>query len=244
LINLLFPVLSFFLYLHTASMSNHNLSYLRNVKTVGSPSGWTPETKYIDKLYWLPNVPVEMHSLFQPTKANEEDPRRTLNFMKGHVNLTGTFPGIKEQRRNVKIKNITDKNHPCYGAYGLFAAQTLQPKQLIIDYLGVVAYQDGYEASSDYVLRYGDDLSIDAGRCGNEARFCNDFRGCGPEPNVCFMNYMDENTKHIKVGIFVNGNRKIKKGDELVSFMVDQSGSIFIKCNKWVFTHTHTHNSW
>jgi len=29
---------------------------------------------------------------------------------------------------------------------------------------------------------------------------------------------MDEKTKHIKVGIFVNGNRKIRKGDELVSF--------------------------
>ncbi|ORE17670.1 hypothetical protein BCV71DRAFT_149045, partial [Rhizopus microsporus] len=125
-------------------------------------------------------------------------------------------PSIKEQRKNVKIKKITDPKHPCYGAYGLFAAQTLQPKQLIIDYLGVVEYQDGYEATSDYVLKYGVDLSIDAGRCGNEARFCNDFRGCGPEPNVCFMNYMDENTKHIKVGIFVNGNRKIKKGDELL----------------------------
>ncbi|KAK4516627.1 Protein kinase domain-containing protein [Mucor velutinosus] len=197
-------------------MSNNHLSYLRNVKTVPSPSGWTPETKYIDKLFWSPNVPAELRDLYQPANPKVQDPRRTINFMNEHVNLIGTFPGTKEQKRNVKIKKITDKEHPCCGAYGLVAAQTLQPKQLIIDYLGVVEYQDGYEATSDYVLRYGTDLSIDAGRCGNEARFCNDFRGCGPEPNVCFMNYMDEKTKHIKVGIFVNGNRKIRKGDELL----------------------------
>ncbi|OBZ89462.1 hypothetical protein A0J61_02470 [Choanephora cucurbitarum] len=192
------------------------MNYLKDIKTVTPPSGWTPETKYIDKLFWSPNVPADQKELFQPTNPNKEDPRRTINFMNQHVNLVGTFPGIKEQKRHVKIKKITDPNHPCCGAYGLFAAQTLQPKQLIIDYLGVVEYQDGYEATSDYVLKYSVDLSIDAGRCGNEARFCNDFRGCGPEPNVCFMNYMDEKTKHIKVAIFVNGNRKIKKGDELL----------------------------
>ena len=204
-------------------MSN-NLTYLRNVKTVPSPSGWTPETKYIDKLFWSPNVSPELRELYQPANPKVNDPRRTINFMNEHVDLIGNFPGIKDQKRNIKIKNITDKNHPCCGAYGLIAAQTLQPKQLILDYLGVVERADGYEATSDYVFRYGTDLSIDAGRCGNEARFCNDFRGCGPEPNVCFMNYMDEKTKHIKVGIFVNGNRKIRKGDELVCLF-----SVFFK---------------
>ncbi|GAA5816995.1 hypothetical protein MFLAVUS_010530 [Mucor flavus] len=192
------------------------MSSLRDIKTVPSPPGWTPETKYIDKLYWSSNVPTELRELFQPSKPTIEDPRRTINFMKEHVNITGTFPTIKEQKRNIKIRKLTDKNHPCCGAYGLFAAQTLQPRQLIIDYLGVVEYKDGYEATSDYVFNFGTDLSVDAGRCGNEARFCNDFRGCGPEPNVCFMNYMDEKTKHIKVGLFVKGNRKIKKGDELL----------------------------
>ncbi|PHZ10620.1 uncharacterized protein RHIMIDRAFT_245120 [Rhizopus microsporus ATCC 52813] len=190
------------------------MAYLRNVPSasVSPPSGWTPEIKYIDKLFWSPQVPSDLKELFQPSKPIDRD----VQFINQNVHLTGTFPSTKEQRKNVKIKKITDPKHPCCGAYGLFAAQTLQPKQLIIDYLGVVEYQDGYEATSDYVLKYGVDLSIDAGRCGNEARFCNDFRGCGPEPNVCFMNYMDENTKHIKVGIFVNGNRKIKKGDELL----------------------------
>ncbi|KAG1148598.1 hypothetical protein G6F37_004447 [Rhizopus arrhizus] len=194
-------------------MSNQ-MAYLRNVPaaSTSSPSGWTSETKYIDKLFWSPHVPPDLKELFQPSKAIT----RSSQFINQHVHITGTFPSIKEQRKHVKIKKITDPKHPCCGAYGLFAAQTLQPKQLIIDYLGVVEYEDGYESTSDYVLKYGTDLSIDAGRCGNEARFCNDFRGCGPEPNVCFMNYLDENTNHIKVGIFVNGNRKIKKGDELL----------------------------
>ncbi|CAO3684762.1 unnamed protein product [Rhizopus stolonifer] len=195
-------------------MSNQ-LTYLRNVPnaSVSSPSGWTKETKYIDKLFWSPHVPSELKELFQPTSKSVDCSNQ---FMKQYVHATGSFPNTKEQRKHVKIKNITDPNHPCCGAYGLFAAQNLQPKQLIVDYLGIVELEDWHEDSSDYVLEYGPELSIDAGRCGNEARFCNDFRGCGPEPNVCFKNYLDENTNQIKIGIFVNGNRKIKKGDELL----------------------------
>ncbi|SAM07820.1 hypothetical protein [Absidia glauca] len=141
---------------------------------------------------------------------------RTLNFLNEHVNLRGSdFPSIKEQRRNIKIKKITDSSHPCCGAYGLVAAQNLAPRQLILDYLGVVEYKS-YSSSSDYVLRYGIDLSIDAEKCGNEARFFNDFRGVATGPNVCFLNYLDERTERIKVGVFVLGNKKIKKGEELI----------------------------
>ncbi|CAO3594110.1 unnamed protein product [Absidia cylindrospora] len=141
---------------------------------------------------------------------------RTLNFLNEHVNLRGTnFPSIKEQRRNIRIKKITDKSHPCCGAYGLVAAQNLAPRQLILDYLGVVEYKS-YSSSSDYVLRYGIDLSIDAEKCGNEARFFNDFRGVATGPNVCFLNYLDERTERIRVGVFVLGNKKIKKGEELL----------------------------
>ncbi|KAI9269912.1 hypothetical protein BY458DRAFT_436282 [Sporodiniella umbellata] len=190
-------------------------SYLRNVPQAqaSTPSGWTKEIKYIDKLFWSPSIASEIKELFQPSKVIE----RPSQFMNQYVQVIGTgFPNTKEQRKQVKIKAITDPGHPCQGAYGLFAAQNLQPKQLVIDYLGRVECEDDYDPTSDYVLHYGPDLSIDAGHCGNEARFCNDFRGCGPEPNVCFLNYLDESTQQIKVGIFVNGNRKIKKGDELL----------------------------
>ncbi|CAO3639787.1 unnamed protein product [Cunninghamella blakesleeana] len=141
---------------------------------------------------------------------------RTIHFQNEHINIRlSNPPSIKEQRRNIKIKKITDKNHPCCGAYGLVAAQTLLPKQLVLDYLGVVEYQT-YSDTSDYVLRYGIDLSIDAEKYGNEGRFCNDFRGVASGPNVCFLNYLDEQNQRIRVGIFVLGNKKIKKGEELL----------------------------
>ncbi|KAG0178598.1 hypothetical protein DFQ29_003256 [Apophysomyces sp. BC1021] len=192
----------------------NNYNFYRSIKTKTPPSGWTPDVNYIDTLAWSPDVPADVRALFEPKKGQQED-LRSINFMNEHVNLTGTFAPPKEQKRNIKIKKITDTTHPCCGAYGLFAAQTLQPRQLILDYLGVVEYKT-YDPTSDYVLRLGQDLSIDAARFGNEARFCNDFRGVGGGPNVCFLNYLDEQTKHIRVGIFVAGNRKIKKGEELL----------------------------
>ncbi|KAI8343147.1 hypothetical protein BC941DRAFT_410540 [Chlamydoabsidia padenii] len=218
----------------------------RDVKTATPCSGWTPGVNYIDKLVWSPDVPKELKQLFEPNQAAIEKEKkrinnstkskfndtktdfddtedvekdiagRTLNFLNEHVNLRGSdFPSIKEQRRNVKIKKITDPSHPCYGAYGLVAAQNLAPRQLILDYLGVVEYKS-YSSSSDYVLRYGIDLSIDAEKWGNEARFFNDFRGVATGPNVCFLNYLDERTERIRVGVFVLGNKKIKKGEELL----------------------------
>lgn len=189
----------------------------RDLKTIPTPSGWTPEVKYIDKLLWSPSIPPEVRLSFEPKVPKNADAVQSPRFLADNVNVRGTqFAGIKEQRRNVKIKRITDPKHPCCGAYGLFAAQTLQPRQLILDYLGVVEYKT-YDPTSDYVLRLGTDLSVDAAKYGNEARFCNDFRGVGPGPNVCFLNYMDERTRQVRVGIFVLGNSKIKKGEELVS---------------------------
>ncbi|KAI7858030.1 hypothetical protein BDC45DRAFT_544029 [Circinella umbellata] len=188
----------------------------RDIKTLPTPSGWTPEVKYIDKLIWSSEVPKEVRMSYEPKAAKMADEVQSPRFLSDHVNVRGSsYSSIKEQRRNIRIKKITDKSHPCCGAYGLYAAQTLQPRQLILDYLGVVEYQT-YDSSSDYVLRYGTDLSIDAAKCGNEARFCNDFRGIGSGPNVCFLNYMDENTRQIRVGIFVAGNSKIRKGEELL----------------------------
>ncbi|KAI8097510.1 uncharacterized protein BX664DRAFT_293084 [Halteromyces radiatus] len=212
----------------------------RDVKTVTPCSGWTPGVHYIDKLVWSPDVPKELKQLFEPNQAAIEQAKkknknsndnegvdntdeekkdiagRTITFLNEHVNLRGSdFPSIKEQRKNIKIKKITDTQHPCNGYFGLEAARTLAPRQLILDYLGVVEYKS-YSSTSDYVLRYGIDLSIDAEKYGNEARFFNDFRGIAPGPNVCFLNYLDERTQRIRVGVFVLGNKKIKKGEELL----------------------------
>ncbi|RUP48972.1 hypothetical protein BC936DRAFT_143539 [Jimgerdemannia flammicorona] len=180
-------------------------------KKAQPPPGWPEGIIYINQLLWSKLVPAELKNSYKPapgTSASEK-------FIAQHVNVLGVVPDAKQSRKNVRIRKIDDPKHPCFGAYGLFAAQTLQPKAHVIDYLGVVEFQETYNQRSDYVLRF-DDLSIDAEKMGNEGRFCNDYRGIGQKPNVCFLNYMDERTKEIKVGVFVIGKEKIKKGEELV----------------------------
>ncbi|RCH84349.1 hypothetical protein CU097_000549, partial [Rhizopus azygosporus] len=51
------------------------MAYLRNVPSasVSPPSGWTPEIKYIDKLFWSPQVPSDLKELFQPSKPIDRD---------------------------------------------------------------------------------------------------------------------------------------------------------------------------
>lgn len=181
-------------------------------KKLQPPCNWPEGVLYINQLLWSKLIPTELKNNYKPPLGFSAPDQ----FIAQHVNVLDVIPDPKQSRRNVRIRKIDDPNHPCFGAYGLFAAQVLQPKSHVIDYLGVVEYRETYNQKSDYVLRFGPDLSIDAEKMGNEGRFCNDYRGIGQKPNVCFLNYMDQRTKEIKVGVFVIGKEKIKKGEELV----------------------------
>ncbi|KLU92172.1 hypothetical protein MAPG_11118 [Magnaporthiopsis poae ATCC 64411] len=93
----------------------------------------------------------------------------------------------------VQIRTITDPRHPAVGQRGLFAARRLEPGALILPYLGEVhpgtvgvdddaehqPQQQHSHAESDYDLWLSRDadVAVDAARCGNEARFVNDYRG-------------------------------------------------------------------
>ncbi|KAL8340838.1 hypothetical protein RB601_006773 [Gaeumannomyces tritici] len=99
----------------------------------------------------------------------------------------------------VEIRTITDPRHPAAGQRGLFAARRLEPGALVLPYLGEVhpgtvaeppqpqkddggqqRQQQQYSyAESDYDLWLSRDadVAVDAARCGNEARFVNDYRG-------------------------------------------------------------------
>lgn len=59
-----------------------------------------------------------------------------------------------------------------------------------------MSLDENVSQTSDYVLRLGDGVSVDAEKMGNEARFLNDFRNTGKKPNVQFEFHVDE-----KVGI-------------------------------------------
>ncbi|KAG5457387.1 MAG: hypothetical protein BJ554DRAFT_2615 [Olpidium bornovanus] len=69
---------------------------------------------------------------------------------------------------------------------------------------------------SDYVLRFTDDLDIDAAEGGNEARFINDFRGISDAPNCHFLNYLSvrgTDPPSLRIGVFTT--RPVRSGEEL-----------------------------
>ncbi|KAK9768214.1 hypothetical protein K7432_001348 [Basidiobolus ranarum] len=246
------------------------------------PAGWPSGVTYIPTSVWANNTTAEVKEKYKPipSKVNTHipDPTSYFQVLKQHE--------ITPDGRKTKIKAITDPEHPCCGAFGLFAACNFEPKQHVVDYCGYIHLSEDGETdpeiqSSDYVLRFTTELSIDAGRQGNEGRFVNDFRGVPKEPsksqsdltnrknkdnirgqskgkdkkngnnskshsnetnhrknnhvqektlpNVHFVNYLDERTKEVRIGIFTI--RKIRKGDEFLisygkSFWQSRLGSV------------------
>eukprot|EP00954_Amorphochlora_amoebiformis_P029618 1393420-Amorphochlora_amoeboformis.AAC.1 len=95
----------------------------------------------------------------------------------------------KRPSKVVRIKTIEDPKHPAYKQRGLFANQTIKPNTRIIDYVGVVRATCEESKTSDYIIQFTNQLSIDAERRGNEARFINDYRGTNGNVNVHFKTY-------------------------------------------------------
>ena len=123
-----------------------------------------------------------------------------------------TCPRLQGPCKYVAIKKIDVHGHPAKGQNGLFALKELQPRSYILDYKGLVSAN--YSITSDYVLSFDGNLSIDAEKFGNEARHINDFRGVCKRPNAEFDNYLDKDgTLH--VGVFVLHER-IQKGQEIL----------------------------
>lgn len=115
---------------------------------------------------------------------------------------------------NVHIVTITDPRHPACNQRGLVAAKNIPASTHIIDYVGQIATDDTVSDTSDYVLRLGPDVSIDAEVIGNEARFVNDFRGIRKKPNCKFELYRDKGSSgQVRMGVFSLCD--IKKGEEL-----------------------------
>ncbi|TLD28377.1 hypothetical protein PspLS_03316 [Pyricularia sp. CBS 133598] len=104
-----------------------------------------------------------------------------------HSTIPTSFP--RGPNPAVEIRPITDPHHPANGQAGLFATRCLEPGSLILPYLGEIhpgadTTDDGDEEIYDYSksdydlwLSRDADVAVDAARCGNEARFVNDYRG-------------------------------------------------------------------
>lgn len=129
----------------------------------------------------------------------------------------------------VRISPIKDHNHPANGQFGLIAAQNLAPSSFIICYHGYVHSEKETDPTSDYDLCLNRELGIgiDAAKMGNEARFCNDYRGIeSTGPNAEFKEIWMDVGKDVvekRMAIFVlpagkSGKRSkgIPKGTEIL----------------------------
>ena len=181
------------------------------------PANWASQITYLTQPFYS--------RLLESTTLHHLRPNPTI---KGHHDTShpaGPCP-------SVKIKKITDMEHPAFAQCGLFANQNLQPRQWVLDYLGYVHPTAETDPDSDYDLSLDRELQggvgIDARRMGNEARFINDYRGIPermkkiggtgkggkPGPNVLFSERVVEGTGERRLCIVV-GKEKIKKGEEL-----------------------------
>lgn len=140
-------------------------------------------------------------------------------------------PSPKAPSPLVKITAIDAPSHPAYGQCGLFAATALSPGSFVLFYLGHVHDSSTSDLASNYDLSLDRelDLSVDATRFGNEARFINDYRGVREQgPNAEFRDcvlQLGPGLWERRIGVFVLSRGKsargaraqgIKKGEEIV----------------------------
>ncbi|KAH9827581.1 SET (Su(var)3-9, Enhancer-of-zeste, Trithorax) domain [Teratosphaeria destructans] len=141
------------------------------------------------------NWPEHVTYLTDHTYSNAITPEQRSGLSRTRTDEMATWSRItpaqlKAFRDVVEIKFISDDKHPAKGQRGLFAAKHLEPDSFLCLYLGHVhtnAMSDS-DPKSDYDLNLDGELglSIDAGRSGNEARCCNDYRGITERPNAEF----------------------------------------------------------
>ena len=141
------------------------------------PPGWPPDTRY---------VPI----------LDLANPRIDPDLRQQMRKLVSTYQSVASRgvppSKLVRIRTITDPHHPAFGQRGLFAAQTLKPRQWIISYGGELVRNDEPQTeTSDYCLGYGRGCCVDACNAGNESRFVNDYRGVpgATRNNVEFSEY-------------------------------------------------------
>ncbi|KAF8471257.1 hypothetical protein BDZ91DRAFT_718188 [Kalaharituber pfeilii] len=191
------------------------------------PTNWPREITYLTRPTYSRLLDSAIIQQLCPNPSSKQQPA----FRNGPRNTHQSGPSPF-----VKIKKITDPNHPAYGQHGLFANHVLLPGQWVLDYLGYVHPASETDPESNYDLSLDRELGdggvgIDARHMGNEARFVNDYRGIPermmkansgpyagkkpkPGPNVVFAERVVEGTGERRLCIMV-GKERIKKCEEL-----------------------------
>lgn len=169
-------------------------------KSSPKPKNWPKDIHYLTSLSLLPSV----------------DPATLRVASPGTLPLIAPRPTAPSS--SASILPITNPTHPAFGQNGLFAAKPLPPGTFILFYLGLVHTSATTDPESDYDLSLDreHDISIDATRCGNEARFINDYRGVRSDgPNAEFRDCVFEVSAGVlerRIGVFVLEKGRSSKG--------------------------------
>lgn len=188
----------------------------RKVREEVVPINWPSDIQYLRRPTHSAAIPVTtLETLNKPTKA-------TATFAKISI------ASISSPNPAVQIHAIKNPSHPAYPEAGLFAAQHLPPNSLILPYIGHLHTSSDADSTSSYDVSLDRDLdiSVDAAKAGNEARFVNDYRGIKDKPNAEFRDLwvrVGEKKWERGIAIFVltpgkAGFRKagIKMGEEIL----------------------------
>lgn len=166
------------------------------------PKGWPADVVFLTKFHIAP----------------------PLNPALLHIHEAGGYPVIHPAPATpsalVKITPVTSPSHPAHGQSGLFASKPLPPGSFVLFYLGDVHDSSTSNPTSNYDLSLDRqlDLSVEATRFGNEARFINDYRGVREEgPNAEFRDCVvpvGPGVWERRIGVFVLSAGKGKKSDK------------------------------
>ncbi|KAF2088490.1 hypothetical protein K490DRAFT_64540 [Saccharata proteae CBS 121410] len=178
----------------------------------GLPKGWPADVVYLSA----------------PTYSKACSPE-ILSALHTPPHSTCPMQIAKGPASNVRITPISNPSHPAHGQHGLHAAQHLPAGSFILAYLGHTHTKSEADPASDYDLSLDRELGmgVDATKKGNEARFINDYRGCGARgPNAEFRDVwvdVGRGQAEKRMGVFVVGAGKsgkravgIAKGEEIL----------------------------
>jgi hypothetical protein len=176
-----------------------------------------------------PGTTVYLHAPYYSAKLSKEK-KETVLFPKSDLPPGMQVLKTSGPHENVAIQQISSPSHPAHGQHGLFATKSLKPDTFILPYLGFVHDHEDTDETSDYDLSLNRDLdiSVDASKMGNEARFLNDYRGVSTAQNAefrdCFIHAANGKIEKT-IGIFVlsagknksaNRAKGIARGDEIL----------------------------
>lgn len=140
---------------------------------------WPARICYTARSVWDSRIPLKILERYDAVECQVDGYDSAIRKLS-----TSVRDESAAQKQAFSMCRITDPAHPAYQECGLFANKHIPPRTFVLEYAGFVSLNKETSSTSDYTMQIDEELSIDAERIGNEARFINDFRGIAPRANV------------------------------------------------------------